>query len=124
MAGRMPRNWKHLRIIIDVNTPIAPNKKRRVTEIDVLSSGGSGDRMRTGSSHDQPTPYAADYLKARVACPDVSYNKDIHFNQVAFDNYTKLVLQYTEISRTTMLLLMWQMMRGCYIQMKNILLQR
>ena len=80
--------------------PIAPNKKRRVTEMDVLSSGGSGSRMRTDSSHDQPTPYIERTLKARTACPDGSYNEAIHFNQVAFDKYAKLVLQCADITMT------------------------
>ena len=60
----------------------------------VLLSGRSGGRMRTGQSHDQPSPYIESDSKARAACPDKSHNEDIHFNQVAFDKYAELVLQF------------------------------
>ena len=80
--------------------PITSNKKRRVTEMDALASGGSGGRLRTGMSH-HPTPSLECDSKARAACPDGSYDEDIHFNQVTFDDYAALVLQCTEIARTT-----------------------
>ena len=69
--------------------------------MDVLSSGGYGNRMRTGSSHDHPTPHAENNSHARAAQPEASYNENINFSQVAFDDYVKLVLQCTEIASTT-----------------------
>ena len=81
--------------------PIAPTKKRRATAMEVLLSGGSGNRMRTGSSHDHPTPQVENDSHARAAQTDASYNKNINFNQVAFDDYVRVVLQCTEIAKTT-----------------------
>ena len=59
--------------------------------MDALALGGSGGRLRTGMSH-HPTPSLECDSKARAACPDGSYDEDIHFNQVAFDDYAALVL--------------------------------
>ena len=77
----------------------APNKKRRLTEMDLLaSSGGFGKRK---SSETPTTPLVNSDSKARASHHDGSYDEDIGYDQVAFDKYAQLVLQCSEIAKTT-----------------------
>ena len=78
-----------------------PTKKSRISEVQSLNTDGyqvKGGRLHT---HLPTAPIDFTPLETRVACPTSNLSEDIYFDQKAFNDHAKLVLNYTEVAKST-----------------------
>ena len=81
-----------------------PAAKRRLTEVQALDTVNyevNSGRVVDINIYHQPILYVNTDSKVRATRPDGSYDKNIDFDEVAFDNYAQLVLRCNDIAKTT-----------------------
>ncbi len=97
--GRNRKKLKSFEVANTCENPTSSAKRRRYTEVKLLSAGGHGGETRRELKTDvdeQPLQ-----RKSRLSRPTGSLKEEDWFDQVEFDEYERLVICCGEIARTT-----------------------